>query len=1028
MGSVELQIFVSLFVILGAAFVALLCDFLKGNNERLRERNIELQTRHEERDKREQLLEMAQRQAWNAAVQAQETAALQAIQRVEEPPPPALAPVVETVQVEAAPAPAEPAVNLEEHAKPGTPIDDVRSKGQRTPSMPAAIPGEVQSPIAPRTWSTWRFKQPSLKPTGAAFPPPIALEPGAQAEAVLVFKPNGVLLPTGPKPQHQRSIGRTPLLPVKLTEGTQPANISIWPAEVLVADVRQVSFALPVSSRVAGLAYAERVPVPVSPAAGATTVRAFLLAPWFQAVDPTVPSLKPDWVSGFVETGDVFQLPLPTPAEPPVQLAAGQPASFSSTPPSPILPAAARRPATPALYFAGSLTLPPAYAPSEFKLASATVSVLPSGTAPVLGFQTLVVGETDIKRRGELAPLDQPAPALPAGARIDARVESWPVSDVRMPAMPQALPGAEPDQGELASLAGSSIAGAPFHRASPDRRITPEQSGVALPGTGLTTYHPLMDHGAGRFLPCSPLANTTVFRQPQEPVAAFTTEIQYPRMSPAAATAGLSLGAKTHMVLAPIPADQSPATPGSLIPIEVTFADTTMPLPSAGTGLQLRPATTQRPVGLPPVVKQALRGGPHVFGALWTASTPETPVFPKPEAKLPAIVEPGSLPIYDPAFVRPAIQQPRSSAIPCITLDEPALPSSQSRLLPNEWEETPTQPVAAEPLPGVASTFRSLIDLRPEGDICSSDVPVSGLLPEVQPPTVPTGGEVLDEPVVRIRVVRDEDLHPVEQTGPVSPGPFDFFRVTQRQFDIEECQAVPSIEHSPSLPEDAMAFEGDFAPEPVSLQKSRPRRAPILVMPAFDDLRTLFYPNAPGIDRLPEMRSNVVQMPESRAEARETLPSGLQHAEALERALRRTEAFHGILMVVTLADYENTLRQHGAAVVSPVLDTAAQLLATAAGREAFLCSPADGEFVLIWPQDRNGSTQRPVNSVTECLWDFQLRTLGGVPILFSWGVADANGDSLAETIATARQRMLDSRRHRRAATTGAGRFRRLAVS
>ena len=35
MGAMELQIFVSLLVVLGAAFVALICDFLKGNNEKL---------------------------------------------------------------------------------------------------------------------------------------------------------------------------------------------------------------------------------------------------------------------------------------------------------------------------------------------------------------------------------------------------------------------------------------------------------------------------------------------------------------------------------------------------------------------------------------------------------------------------------------------------------------------------------------------------------------------------------------------------------------------------------------------------------------------------------------------------------------------------------------------------------------------------------------------------------------------------------------------------------------------------------
>lgn len=51
LGALELQIFVSLVVVLGSAFVALICDYLKGNNEQLRERNIELRVRTEERER-----------------------------------------------------------------------------------------------------------------------------------------------------------------------------------------------------------------------------------------------------------------------------------------------------------------------------------------------------------------------------------------------------------------------------------------------------------------------------------------------------------------------------------------------------------------------------------------------------------------------------------------------------------------------------------------------------------------------------------------------------------------------------------------------------------------------------------------------------------------------------------------------------------------------------------------------------------------------------------------------------------------
>src|SRR5258708_3467924 len=56
LGLYPLQVFTSLVVILGAAFVALICDFLKGNNEQLRELTIELKVRREEEHKRMQLM------------------------------------------------------------------------------------------------------------------------------------------------------------------------------------------------------------------------------------------------------------------------------------------------------------------------------------------------------------------------------------------------------------------------------------------------------------------------------------------------------------------------------------------------------------------------------------------------------------------------------------------------------------------------------------------------------------------------------------------------------------------------------------------------------------------------------------------------------------------------------------------------------------------------------------------------------------------------------------------------------------
>ena len=56
LGQNQMHVFASLVLILGAAFVALICDLLKGKNEQLRELVLELRVRREEEHKRFQML------------------------------------------------------------------------------------------------------------------------------------------------------------------------------------------------------------------------------------------------------------------------------------------------------------------------------------------------------------------------------------------------------------------------------------------------------------------------------------------------------------------------------------------------------------------------------------------------------------------------------------------------------------------------------------------------------------------------------------------------------------------------------------------------------------------------------------------------------------------------------------------------------------------------------------------------------------------------------------------------------------
>jgi GGDEF domain-containing protein len=200
----------------------------------------------------------------------------------------------------------------------------------------------------------------------------------------------------------------------------------------------------------------------------------------------------------------------------------------------------------------------------------------------------------------------------------------------------------------------------------------------------------------------------------------------------------------------------------------------------------------------------------------------------------------------------------------------------------------------------------------------------------------------------------------------------------------------------------------------------------VIVMPAFDDLRTLFYPVAPSLERRLDPVPNVREMPGS---ARvEWLPAGLQTAEVYSRATRRAEPFTGAVMVIAINDYAKTVQQHGEATVQPILDDVLRFISEVAGAQAFLCRSSDDELVLLWPKERLPEPRQVFHAITEKLWDYQLRTLGGVTVIFGWGFHEAEAGSLLSAVGAAREQMTDNRRNRRTTMTGVGRFRRLMVS
>jgi hypothetical protein len=91
----------------------------------------------------------------------------------------------------------------------------------------------------------------------------------------------------------------------------------------------------------------------------------------------------------------------------------------------------------------------------------------------------------------------------------------------------------------------------------------------------------------------------------------------------------------------------------------------------------------------------------------------------------------------------------------------------------------------------------------------------------------------------------------------------------------------------------------------------------------------------------------------------------------------------------------------------------AKLLGSLIGPNDFAGQSGKDEFLLIYPQEHGASAQRRLTQIARELWDFQLSSLGSFQIVFSWGGVEVRSESVEDAIASARERMQESKRGRK---------------
>ena len=153
-----------------------------------------------------------------------------------------------------------------------------------------------------------------------------------------------------------------------------------------------------------------------------------------------------------------------------------------------------------------------------------------------------------------------------------------------------------------------------------------------------------------------------------------------------------------------------------------------------------------------------------------------------------------------------------------------------------------------------------------------------------------------------------------------------------------------------------------------------------------------------------------------------TIPSGMFDQSSLARLLEIKKPFTGL--AVSIGINEND----GSAPRSEDLMRSTSIFISSVLQDGdFGCQSGDDEFLMLCPGPQGAEAQRRLSQIAERLWDFQLRGIGTFSILFSWGGVEVNNETLSDAIASAADRMHQTKRSRKTVSMESVNQRRKAV-
>ena len=132
------------------------------------------------------------------------------------------------------------------------------------------------------------------------------------------------------------------------------------------------------------------------------------------------------------------------------------------------------------------------------------------------------------------------------------------------------------------------------------------------------------------------------------------------------------------------------------------------------------------------------------------------------------------------------------------------------------------------------------------------------------------------------------------------------------------------------------------------------------------------------------------------------------HEDAvLRRLIESNKPFQGLAVGIWAG------MNDGSAVRRDLMSQIQQLVRSLLRGDEFACQTSDDEFLLLCPGQQGVEAESRLSEISQRLWDFQLRSAGSFPMLFSTGDVVVEGGLLSDAAAEASARLQQACRARK---------------